>query len=57
MPRMGTSKDNDGRDPMHPIRIPDDLWKAAQEKARLNDESVARVVRRALRQYVDGDWE
>jgi predicted HicB family RNase H-like nuclease len=37
------------------MRIPDELWEAAKVKAAENDESVARVVRRALREYVNGD--
>lgn len=34
---------------------PDDLWFAAQVKAASNDETVARVLRRALRDYIDAE--
>lgn len=37
------------------IRIPDDLWAAALAKAAKRDETVAQVVRRALREYVEGE--
>jgi GntR family transcriptional regulator len=44
-----------GRDTTRPIGIPDELWDAAREKARLNSESIDQVVRRALTQYVSDD--
>ena len=34
------------------IRIPDDLWQAALEKAEANGDTVSDVVRRALERYV-----
>ena len=34
------------------IRIPDDLWEAALEKAHANGETLSEVVRRALERYV-----
>jgi predicted CopG family antitoxin len=34
------------------IRISDDLWAAALEKAKERDETVSDVVRRALERYV-----
>lgn len=34
------------------IRIPDNLWAAALEKAQERGESVSDVVRRALERYV-----
>lgn len=46
-----------GREPLRTFRIPDDIYLPAQERARLNDESLARVVRRALKLYADGDWK
>jgi hypothetical protein len=45
----------DNRHPIRAMRIPSDLWEAAKVKAAENDESVARVVRRALREYVQND--
>lgn len=35
------------------IRIPADLKKAAEDAALQNDESLSRVVRQALRNYVE----
>jgi len=34
------------------IRIPDDLWAAALDKASERDETVSEVVRNALERYV-----
>lgn len=34
------------------IRIPDDLWEAALEKAHANGETLSEVVRQALERYV-----
>ena len=34
------------------IRIPDDLWQAALDKAHGNGETLSEVVRRALERYV-----
>ena len=34
------------------IRIPDDLWAAALNKAHERDETVSDVIRRALEKYV-----
>lgn len=36
----------------HTVRVPDDLWAAALERAAERGESVSAVVRRALRRYV-----
>lgn len=36
------------------IRVPDGLWEAAQAKARARGDSLAQVVRDALRRYVEG---
>ena len=34
------------------IRVPDDLWRAALDKAHTNGETLSDVVRRALERYV-----
>ena len=34
------------------IRIPDDLWHAALEKAAANGDTVSEIVRKALARYV-----
>lgn len=34
------------------IRIPDDLWLAALDRAHANGDTVSAIVRDALRQYV-----
>ena len=39
--------------PSRNVRIPDDLWVAALAKATERDETIAQVVRRALREYVE----
>jgi predicted DNA-binding protein len=41
----------------HAIRIPDDLWQAALAKAERRGETVAEVIREALRRYVEQDDE
>ncbi len=38
--------------PLRSVRIPDDLWAAALERAAENGETVTDVVLRALRRYV-----
>jgi predicted HicB family RNase H-like nuclease len=38
--------------PLRNVRIPDDLWLAALEKAEAQEESVSDVIRRALERYV-----
>jgi len=43
---------NAPKTPARNIRIPDDLWLAAQDKAAAKGESVSDVVRRALERYV-----
>lgn len=40
-----------GRIPQRAVRVPDDEWRAAQERARERGETVTAVVRRALRRY------
>lgn len=39
------------RDPLRSVRIPDDIWQAAQAAAAERGESVSEVIRRALRRY------
>lgn len=34
------------------VRVPDDLWEAAQKAAEAKGETVSDVIRRALEQYV-----
>jgi predicted DNA-binding protein len=34
------------------IRVPDDLWQAALEKAEANGDTVSDIVRRALERYI-----
>lgn len=50
MPRT-PDKDGARRVPLRTVRVPEDLWQAAQAKAASEDESVAQVIRRALRDY------
>ena len=37
------------------VRVDDELWEAAQEKAKRRRESVADVIRRALLAYIEED--
>jgi predicted transcriptional regulator len=37
------------------VRVDDELWEAAQEKAKRRRESVADVLRRALLAYIEDD--
>jgi hypothetical protein len=37
------------------VRVDDELWEAAQAKAKRRRESVADVLRRALLAYVEGE--
>ena len=39
-------------DPIRTVRVPDDLWIAAQEAAKSRGESVSNVLRDALARYV-----
>lgn len=41
-----------GKTPLRSFRIPDDVYRAAQEKAAERGESVSDVVRKALERYV-----
>lgn len=41
-------------DPIRSIRVPDDLWEAAQEKAAVVGDTISDVVRKALLWYVNG---
>lgn len=49
---MGHVAPNKPRTPMKSFRIPEDLYRAALERATKNGESLTDVVRRALEQYV-----
>lgn len=49
MPGRGT--------PQRPIRIPDELWQAAQVAAKRRGETVSDVVRAALERYVAENGE
>lgn len=42
----------DSHTPARAVRVPDDLWKAAQAAADGNGESVSDVIRKALERYV-----
>lgn len=42
---------NAPKTPLRTIRVPDDVWLAAQERAAELGETVSEVVRRALREY------
>ncbi len=43
---------NQPKTPNRVIRVPDDLWHAAQAKAAERGESLSEVIRRALARYV-----
>lgn len=38
--------------PIRGVRVPDELWQAAQAKARERGEDVSAVIRAALERYV-----
>lgn len=38
--------------PLRNVRVPDDVWQPAKERAEANGETVSEVVRRALVEYV-----
>ena len=40
-----------GRIPMRTVRVPDDEWQAAKERAAERGETVSDAIRRALRRY------
>ena len=42
----------EGKTPHRTIRVEDELWKAAQEKARVEGRTVSDVIRDRLRRYV-----
>ena len=46
---------NQPKTPHRVVRIDDELWHAAQAKARDNGETVSEIIRRALREYVKPD--
>lgn len=39
------------RVPHRTIRVPDEEWRAAQDKAKERGETLSEVIRRALRRY------
>ena len=43
---------NQPKTPVRSVRIPDDVWRAAQAKAAAEGETVTDVVLRALKRYV-----
>lgn len=43
----------DGSTKVRTVRVDDELWQAAQEKAKLRRETVAAVIKRALLAYVE----
>ncbi|MFI9200147.1 hypothetical protein [Streptomyces sp. NPDC053048] len=50
MTTMGRPKGN-GETPKHNIRVPDDVWTAAKERAKKDHTNVSTIVVAALRQY------
>ncbi|MEW2578321.1 hypothetical protein [Streptomyces syringium] len=47
---MGRPKSN-GETPKHNVRVPDDVWTAAKERAKKDHTNVSAVIVTALRQY------
>jgi predicted transcriptional regulator len=46
------------RTPVRSVRVPDDLWRAAQQAAQDQGETVSEVIVRALDQYArSGGWQ
>jgi predicted transcriptional regulator len=43
---------NAPKTPARNVRISDDLWRAAQERAEAKGETVSDVIRRALERYI-----
>jgi predicted HicB family RNase H-like nuclease len=39
---------------MRNIRVPDELWNAAQERAAREDVTLSQLIRRFLRAYAEG---
>ena len=52
MQRQTEQVPNQPKTPMRAIRVPDELWKAAQEIARERGETLSDVIRDGLTQYV-----
>lgn len=44
---------NQPKTPIRSIRVPDDEWRAAQERAAERGETVTDLIRRALRRYAE----
>ena len=45
---------NQPKTPIRSVRIPDEEWRAAQERAAERGETVTDVIRRALERYARG---
>ena len=43
---------NKPKTPLHSFRVDTELWNAARDRARENGETIADVLRRALKRYV-----
>lgn len=43
---------NQPKTPARSVRVPEDLWQAAQRRAKEKGETVSDVILRALRRYV-----
>lgn len=41
--------------PVHSVRIADDLWKAALAKASWQGATISGIIRKCLRDYVEGE--
>ena len=52
MQRQTEQVPNQPKTPMRAIRVPDELWKAAQEIARERGETLSDVIRDGLTEYV-----
>ena|SRR5215216_4757443 len=49
------SEVNDTWSPPRSVRVPENLWRAAKAKAKIEEETIAAVIIRALRRYVGWD--
>lgn len=58
MPDTSTAGQNERvKTPIRTVRVDDELWQRAQEKATRRRETVADVIRRALLAYVGDELE
>ncbi len=46
---------NQEKTPRRTVRVPNEVWQPAGQKARDNDENVSEVIRRALTDYIRDD--